>query len=126
MSTKQSTECLQRFIWSKKPKYFCRSRAEQAANDAACERNMGNAKTQEDKLVSIRTHPDKTVMLRQGTGPRRYYSEAQTLAAEMPNFSHGKEGTYKDAIRSSRNEEGMLSYIELEHSCEPRLGVQYF
>jgi hypothetical protein len=26
------------------------------------------------------------------------------------NVSHGKEGTYKDAIRSSRNEEGILSY----------------
>lgn len=47
---------------------------------------MGDAKTEEDKLVSIRTHPDKTVVLRQDTGPRRYYSEAQKLAAEVPNF----------------------------------------
>jgi hypothetical protein len=39
---------------------------EQSENDAACERNMGYAKTQEDKVVSIGKYPDKTVAQGQG------------------------------------------------------------
>jgi hypothetical protein len=43
---------------------------EQAASEAACECNMGYAKSPEDKLVSRGTFLDKNVVLWQGTGTR--------------------------------------------------------
>jgi hypothetical protein len=46
-------------IWCKNHPYFSRSRVQQATNDAACDRNMGYAKTPEDKLASTGTYREK-------------------------------------------------------------------